>query len=276
MKKIILLSLFLGILTSCDKDDDSGDTQPQPSSNLPAEYAALQNIFDGEGVGAAANLGMDIVILFNQSGTRYAWFQDQELKLVKDIGDSDSHFSGIVPETIGAASLGFPNKLWFFNREGDRFSAVTFDETNLENGWMNPDLFDLVNYNEVTTNWSQNNDSQFDRVTAMWPYSDPGSGCFEASTQADVVYMANGAGDKLTRYSHSEGAFVDGPFDTNILIARNNCGGDDQTLPMDGIGAACRYVEPDRIREIFFSADGKQFCFYTVSEGIFSEIYDLY
>jgi hypothetical protein len=85
--------------------------------------------------------------------------------------------------------------------------------------------------------------------------------------------MANEDGDEIVEYTSGE---FQNEEDIDEWTAENNCGGPDGLLPIENIGAICRYVKPNMIQEIFFNEEGTQFCFYTVSEGIFSEIYDLY
>ena len=110
----------------------------------------------------------------------------------------------------------------------------------------------------------------------MWNLSNPGEGCFDAFLEYDVLLMADSNGDELQPYSIENFFFSDGPFPTEIWTAENNCGGPDGIMPFEAIGAATQYVLPNKIMNIFFNQDGTQMVFYTLSEGEFSEIYDLY
>lgn len=76
--------------------------------------------------------------------------------------------------------------------------------------------------------------------------------------------IIDGDGDRIQPFSVSEFAFVDGPFDTAIWTAENNCGQLDGIMHFEKIGAAYHNVEPHRIQDIIFNGDGTQFCYYTV------------
>jgi hypothetical protein len=277
MKNLFYLLAVTVFLFSCSKDDDQPNPAPsEPQNTLPEKYRAFKNIFDGNGVGAAADLGMGVILLFNQDGDRYAWFEDGEIKVELDLDDSESIFRDAPLQSVGAAALTRDNRLYIFNEEGERFAYCNFEADEVERGWNDEDLFSWNSSSNPTNEWGPDNTIAFDRVSAMWTLANPGEGCFDAFVEYRTMNMADGNGDRLQPYDIPGFFFSDGPFDTDLWTAENNCGSADGLIPFDRISAACRFIEPNQVDEILFSADGTQFIFYTVSVGEVSEVYELY
>ncbi len=276
MKKVLFYLLFSLVFIACNKDDDDTKTTAPAENPIPQKYRGLQGIFDGNGIGAATDLGMGVMLLFNQDGDKYAWYEDEEVKVVLDLDDSESIFRDSQLSSVGAACLTTASRLYIFNTEGEQYTFTDFDATDVEGGWNDEDLFEWSSGFSNTNQWGPDNTIAFDRVSAMWTLANPGDGCFDAFIEYQTMNMADGNGDQMQPYDIPGFFFSDGPFDTDLWTAENNCGGADGLIPFDRISAACRYIEPNRIDELLFSADGTQFCFYTVSEGIVSEVFDLY
>jgi hypothetical protein len=276
MKKFVFIFAMGLALASCNKDSDEPNNNEAPANPLPEQYRALRGIFDGNGVGAAADIGMGVILLFNQDGDRYAWFEDGEIKVELDLDDSESIFRNSELDKVGAATLTTESRLYIFNVEGEQYTFANFNPDHVEEGWDDEDLFDWSQGVSQTYQWGPDNTIAFDRVSAMWTLANPGDGCYDAFVEYRTMNMADGNGDRLQPYDIPGFFFSDGPFDTRLWTAENNCGGPDGLIPFDRIGAACRYIEPNKIEEILFSVDGTRFCYYIASVGEVSEVFDLY
>jgi len=274
MKKLIFF-LAMGLaVASCKKDGDDPSDNQAPTNPLPEQYREMRGIFNGNGVGAAADLAPGVVLLFNQDGDRYAWLEDGEIKVERELDDSESIFRDSDMETVGAATRTAAGQISIFNASGEQFASASFNANAVENGSENAHLFSWNGSPENTSAWSSN--TTFSQISAMWTLTKPGDDCFDATVVFETVNMANGSGDQLQPYFIPGDFFSDGPFATHLWKAKNNCGGDDGVTPFDRIAAACRYIHGDRTEEVLFSEDGTRFCYYTVSEGIMSEVFELY
>lgn len=271
---IYILSLLL-VLASCKKDDPS----PQETSPLPilsSEFPALANLFDGNGIGAAINLHEDVLLLFNMDGDRYAWFEDNEIKATYDLSYSNGPMGSVSLNSIGAGVIqNNSSSAYFFDTSGGTYTVGSFDNDNTEGHWDDPQLFTFSAVFDLTI-YGPDNTCPFDGIGAARPLTFAGTDCFDAQVNENHIIMFNMAGDQFVWYSFSDGGLFHNVVELDNWFAENNCGGPDGILPFDAISACCRYVTPARIQEIFFSEDGMQFCYYSVSEGVFSEVYDLY
>lgn len=276
MEKIICFLAVGLILASCDKDDDGPNQHAPVSNNLPDSYQAWQGIFDGNGVGAAADLQSGVILLFNQDGDRYAWFEEGEIKVELGLNDNESIFRNAQLQSVGAATRTEEGRLFIFNKEGEQYTYADFDPDEAEGGWTNQDLFTWSTAFSESQEWAAGGSMAFNRISAMWTLTNDGGECNQAFVDFETIYMANGNGDQLQPYFIPESFFSDGPFDLSLWTASNLCGGPDGVMPFDQIGAACRNIGDNQIEEILFSADGTQFCYYTVSAGEVSEIFNLY
>lgn len=277
MKKAVFLFLTGAILFSCNKDNNDKPEDPtSPTSNIPEKFRAFAGIFDGNGVGAAVNLRDDVILLFNQDGDKYAWFEDNEIKGVLNLDDNESAFRSSTIESVGAACLTSETTLYIFDLEGENYTFAHFNSENVSGSWDDEEFFDWSTGSSQTWQWGPDNTIALDRVSALWNLSDPGEDCFDAVFEIDMLNMADGNGDRMQPYSIKNFYFTDGPFPTENWTAENNCGGPDGIIPFNKISAACSYVQPNMIQDIVFNADGTKFSFYTVSQGEWSEIYSLY
>lgn len=279
MKKAILFLFLCGTLAACkkEKEEETPVSNPQPAQTIPSEFAEFAGVFDGEGVGSAVNLKDDIILLFNQDGDRYAWFEDQEIKVIRDLDDNDSPFATCPLETVGAACLVSEDRMYIFNEEGELYIYGDFNYNEIEGEYDDENFFTWASSEPSEAwQWGPDNTNPFTRISAMWIQSEMNGDCFDATPSFPGMIMADGNGDELVYYSLENYSFSDNPYEIDQFTAENNCGGLDGLMPFESIGAACRHVEPNQIREIFFNEEGTQFCYFTVSEGIFSEIYELY
>jgi hypothetical protein len=274
MKNVILLALMGMILFSCNKDDDDGPNS-NSGSNIPAEFRAFKELFNGNGIGAAVNLKDDVILLFNIDGDQYAWFEKNEIKAVFDLDDTESAFRSSSLETVGAAGLMSETRLVVFDAAGENFTFADFNANNVSASWDDAGFFSWTSQSNPISEWGDGNYA-LDGLSALWNLSNTGDTCLAATVQIDIINMVDGNGNTMQPFSAQGNFFSNGPFPTQIFTARNNCGGDDGIMPFDRIGSACSYVDASEIKDIIFNAEGNQFTFYTVSEGVFSEIYDLY
>jgi len=274
MKNAIYLALIGVILISCNQDDDDGPNSSS-NSNIPTEFRAFENIFNGNGIGAAVNLRDDVILLFNQNGDQYAWFEDNEIKAVYELNANESAFRTSALVSVGAAGLTSESQLVIFDTAGENFTFADFDANNVSGSWDETDLFSWTSESNAIAEWG---DGSFalEGLSALWNLSDPGDTCMDATREIDIINMVDGDGDTMQPFSTDGNFFSNGPFPTDLFTAQNNCGGEDGAMPFERIGAVCSYIKADMIKDIIFSSDGKQFTFYTVSEGEFSEIFDLY
>lgn len=277
MKNTVLLTLLASLLFSCTKDDTP--PTPTPGSTgptIPTEFQAWAGIFNGNGIGAAVNVTEDVILLFNQDGDTYAWFEDNEIKATDAINSATSIFSGYALGDVGAATLQNNSTLYFFGTDGDEYQVAGVDVNDFEGRWNEPGLINMNPTTFALTVWGPDFTCPFARIGAMWNMSNPGNSCFDQSQDIENLWMVNDLGDEVVRYNGANGGFFHPDEELENWTAENNCGGPDGLVPFTHISAACRYVLPNKIQDIFFSADGKQFCYYNVSEGVFTEIYDLY
>lgn len=274
MKNVIYLGLIGIILVSCNKDDDDSPNN-NSTSNIPSEFSAFEDSFDGNGIGAAVNLKNDVILLFNIDGDQYAWFENNEIKAVFHLDNNESAFRSSALETVGAAGLMSETRLVIFDAAGENFTFADFNANNVSGNWDEVDFFSWTSESNPIAEWGDGNYA-LEGLSALWNLSNVGDTCMAATVQIDIINMVDGNGDTMQPFSAQGNFFSNGPFPTQIFTARNNCDGDDGMMPFEEIGAACSYVDGSEIKDIIFNAEGNQFTFYTVSEGVFSEIYDLY
>ncbi|MEW2921193.1 thiol-activated cytolysin family protein [Muricauda sp. ANG21] len=103
----------------------------------PGIYSDLLDLFE-DGIGAMANLGNSDVLVFNKTGTKYAWFNgntpgilsDGDRKIF-DIKDPDAPLGELELESVGAAvkfADNLQSRLYIF--DGNGFSLQIFQLTN--------------------------------------------------------------------------------------------------------------------------------------------------
>jgi len=277
MKKSILLFAIALTLFSCKKEDPVIEPIIDPVStvNLPADFAALEGIFDGNGIGAAVNLTEDIVLFFNMDGDRYAWFEENQVHVVKSLDDPEGHFANYSGTTVGAAVLFNGTTLYFMDAPGNIYRTANFNVQDVDEGYIDFDVFTFSTNSHDLTEWGPDFTCPFPQVSAMLNWSQPNS-CFNASEDTQWTAMINGNGDEFSWYYSPDGGNFGTPEEIENWVFENYCNGPGGILPFDRISAACRYVKPNGIQELFFNQDGKTFTIQNVSEGVFSEIYSLY
>ncbi|MFK7756668.1 MAG: hypothetical protein AB8B53_07030 [Flavobacteriales bacterium] len=244
------------------------------SIQLPEEFQAWAGIFDGDGVGAAINLTEDILVLFNLDGTKFAWFEDQEIMATYNLSDNNHFLENCPFSAISAAMVLNTDRFYIFNEDGSEYTAASFNVEDVE-GSYNDDDFMTFTENVFALEFWGDDSIPFSNIGAMWNYSAPNNSCFDATEDWNYYWMVNGSGTEVIQYFSPYGTFNE-PIEIENWTAENNCNGQDGLIPFTTVGAACRYKKPNTIQEIFFNQDGTQFSYHNVSEGVFSEVYNLY
>lgn len=275
MKKLLLLSLLSFFLNGCSKEATPGTTNME-INNLPTEFKALFNVFDGQGIGAAVNLNDDIMLFFSSDGQQYAWFEDQEIKKVASINKEDGLFDGLAFSTIGSAIDFEEEKLVFFNKVGATYQWVGLDPDMVKGGSNNNTLFSFANNTYSLWEWGEDYGCPFDKIGSMLGFSKEPLGCTEIGDDDDFMWMVNDDGDELSLYTKSSAVFND-PIEIEEWRYESVCGGAPSVFPINSIGAVCVY-EPDGedYKELFFNEDGDEMVVLNGTKGTFSEVFKIF
>lgn len=275
MQRISFFFLILLVLASCKKDETPASDNNTPTTPaLPEAYAALEGLFEGEGIGAAVNLTQDVVILFNMDGDRYVWLEDGEIQAEFNITDEGNLFEDCLFDHIGAATVTNNARVYVYDEDGEHYTYANFDPDEAPGAWNDESL---LSWSEDSWNvelWGTDYTNPFNSIGCMWNFSNYGSGCFDAYEDSYTTWMVKGNGKEIVQY-YNNGAFAE-PMDIEYFTAENNCGGPDGLLPFERIGAAFRIVYPNMIQDVIFNFEGTHFCYYSVSEGVVSEPYSIY
>lgn len=279
MKKSILFAGLVFLAMSCKKEEPTPVPTPEPDvqvNDLPTEFQYIKQIFNGEGVGAAVNLTEDIVLIFNQAGDKYVWVEDDEIQATYSLTDATGHLEDCPLNSIGSAAVvsGAQPRVYFFDTAGMNYCSATFSVADADEGWNYNSLFTFGSSVLPLTGWGPDN-CPFTNIRAMWRYSNPGTTCYGASEADQIAWMVNETGDEIIKYTNTNGGSFDAPIELENWTATNNCNGPDGLIPLETLGAVYRIVRPNKIQEVMFNLTGDQFCFYNVSEGVFSQVYDV-
>lgn len=272
MKKLLILTCVISITFSCT---NAPIISTGPQNTLPAEFSALFNIFDGQGIGAATNINDDIMLFFSTDGTEYAWFEDNEIKKVASVDEENGLFDGMAFNNIGAIIDYEEEKLVAFNSSGGNYQWISLDPLAVPGASADNDLFTFGSVYSLT-DWGIDFSCPFEKVGAMFGFSKEAEGCTITEDDDLYMWMVNEDTDEIVRFiKESPGTFEE---DLEIDVWRSNsiCGGSPAIFPLAGIGAACVY-DPDAgiYQELFFSPDGTEMVILTPSTGKFSEVHKL-
>lgn len=263
----------LCITISCMNNPIIGD--PPIENTLPAEFSALFNIFDGQGIGAATNINDDIMLFISSDGREYAWFEDNEIKKVGRVDDADGLFGGLAFSEIGAMIDFEEERLIAFNANGSTYQWIDIDPLQVPGGSENNSLLSFDGIFNLTQ-WSVDFSCPFENVGAIFGFSKEPEGCLMEEDDDLYLWMANDDGDEVVRYvKEGQGSF-DEEVDLDEWRSNAVCGGSPVAFPLDGLGAACVY-DPDGgiYQELFFSSNGTQMVILTPSTGNYSEVHQL-
>jgi len=127
-KHLLLFTFILFIAAGCKKNHV--DRYEELRKNVPDPYKAFVNPFgDGTTIGGAVHVANDIIILFNEPGTKYAWYQDNRVQGVFGVRDPDGPIGISKLDKIGGAMeyrQGSDYFILMFDMEGKKFQALYY------------------------------------------------------------------------------------------------------------------------------------------------------
>lgn len=275
MKNVLFLLGFIFMFSACSKDPVVPTPPILDENNLPTEFSALFNIFDGQGIGAATNLNDDIMLFVSSDGMQYAWFEDNEIKRTGRIDEEDGLFDGIAFSAVGGIIDYEEERLVMFNKVGGTYQWVDINPDMVAGNSASNSLLGFSSFTYQLWEWGEDNTCPFDEITAMFGFSKEAEGCMMTQDDDLYMWMVNDDGDELVRYIKDGGIFEEA-VEIDQWRSNSVCGGSPAIFPLSGIGAACVY-DPDGgiYQEIFFSPDGLKMTILTPSQGKYSEVYDL-
>ena len=255
-------------------------------NRIPAPFKYLAGLFDGDGIGAAVAISPNVQILFNQSGDRYAWIENDSLMDERDIADPEGLFSLLTLDDVGAGALAGFRKFYLFNRAGSRFIEVIFHSTDTEGQWANPRFFTFQHSPYPVDKWGLERACPFTEIGAVWDYYAI-SDCSEFPKNA--IRMVNRAGSEYVDYDLETERFGDNPFYISNYPL-NSCEidpinkvssirkKDSAYLPLEVVDAASIYYNKDNkaAGELFFTDGGKKFGFREFDSTEFQGPFSIY
>jgi thiol-activated cytolysin len=209
----------------------------------PVTFQSWVDLFE-DGIGAAANVRDDIVILFNGAGTEYAWFHDRQIKGEKySVADADGPLGDIPFDAIGSAVLFEEGNVYLMNKEGTKYAPYKFVSGTVSG---DPPIKPFGTYSSVNdiNNWGTNDDHPF-AIDGM------GAAVKRINTTQDAsMYLFNNEGDEYVAYENGQFSSI-----TNFA----NWGPSDQHEEFTVVGAATRIKLGSTEHNIFFNKDGTEF-----------------
>ncbi len=262
-------------LQSCEKEDAPIINEPTPQE-LPTAFTSWKNLFDGEGVGAIHGHG-DVTFIFNSQGTQYAWFEDNEIRGIRNLKATNSHFQNLPLQTVGAIGRiketgETNNSIMVYNKAGTRYTIIT-PPTKNAGGYYN----DLDYFAFSTTSYTP-----YDMWTdGSYPLNDVDAILADYSSSGNnglVVYFTKKGGSEYCYLLGNNPPLFSSVFNANKLIMLAWSNGDTQVpMNMTTIGAMSTVKVNSQTRyKVFFTADGKQFKVWNQFDASPSELFDLY
>lgn len=273
MKNLIFAFLAILIFSACSKDDDTS-TNSNNNQNIPMEFAAFEGVFSGQGIGAAANIADDIILLFSSDGLSYAWYEDNEIKKTERIDKEDGLFDGLKLGAVGGAIDYEEERLIFFNKQGSIYQWSHIDPDAVVGSY---DIDTLINFEQATFGlyeWGEDNSCPFDELGAIMGFSKFPEGCDEVGDDDDFLWMINDEGASLTMYNKENREFTEA-VELEQWRSTNVCGGSPVVFPLQSIGAACIYEDDTQSLQLYFSNSGKQFTIFNPATGSYSDIFNI-
>lgn len=262
--KIHILVLFALFFSCSDDEGDSGRV-----NNLPEQFNGLFGAFP-EGVGAATYVAADIAILFNKTGTRYAWYQNNQIQGIFDNDDANGPLGGGAPDAVDAALNYATGMLIFYINGGSEFIVYDYNPSqfSLANTSMPTSAFGLYRISSpgvilrLETQSSVLNNPAFNNMVSAACRDDAISGPFR--------FIFDNTGTEYIPFS-----FDNLSFGVTRGIDEWNPAGEQ---PFSSIGAAFRFTDRNSDEHIaFINSEGDQICFWDRNTGQrrFSEAYNL-
>lgn len=270
IKSTILFSLFVFLL-SCSKNDDV--VNPQPSNNLPQDFNNMHKIFGDTGIGAGAWLGQDVVVLFDIYSTKYAWLENGIVKDIRKISDNQSIFKNL-PQSGPSAAVVLNSKLYVFANGGASYSTIGYDLNQVKGKWNNPSFFNVSNSNFLLTQWGVDYSAPFKSVSAAYSWH-PDRHCTVQSNNRQRLFHFNSEKPEITTYNNEDVTFSNTVSVSNhsLYDCTNNL---KESLNLNLIvDAAFVYPVNNKVYEVFFFNDGKDFVYSEIGKTSTSKIYKI-
>lgn len=277
MRNVFILFALIFGLTACTKEDNSTLPPPPPpeeeENNLPSEFAALYDIFDGEGIGAATNLNDDIILFISSEGTEYALFEDNEIKRTGNVNETGGLFDGLNFSAISSMIDIEEERIAIFNKDGNSYQWALLDPEMVA-GNSSSNIFTFEETYGLWQ-WGVDYSCPFTKITAAFGFSKEAEGCATTEDDDKYLWMVDEDGDAVTRYVKENSNF-DPSIELDQWRSNSICGGSPAIFPLSGIGAACVY-DPDGgiYQELFFDPNGDKMTILTPSQGEYSEVFEL-
>lgn len=254
-KRIYQLPLYLELIallflfSQCKKSSaEKEDRFEMLRKSVPTVFTSLVNPFgDGSTIGAACNVAYDILLLFDEAGTRYAWWQNSRIQGIFDIHDAKGIFGDLKIETVGAAlhySLSSNlSYLIFFDKSGKKFIMLNYAIADFKaSDTERPDSVAHNILNVVNSISAFGGPFQDDGFEAAVLYVKPYAG-------KDAWHIFQKGTDKYARWANDR-------INWGPVLNFADWGGNNSLFPT--VGAAAYWVKHDVAYNLFISRDGTQ------------------
>lgn len=225
----------------------------------PGNYQEIGNLFE-EGIGAAVQLEGTNLILYNKSGTQYAWYNvadGGETKKIFDIDDPNGPMGASTFTAIGAAVHYNTGIVYVYNEDGNKAELLRYDEPSLASNTL-PDA-PIGQYDQLNgTNRQWIVDEIFTDQGGNYPFAGEniGAACMYFTYQegpTDNFYFVK-EGDRYAGYDPVTGVWG------GVNLTKNWAIGGKNIMPFDTISAVCLVSFSSTIkRQLFFNINGDEF-----------------
>ena len=232
----------------------------------PGNYEKIGVLFE-EGIGAAVQLEGTNLILYNKSGTKYAWYNvadGGETRKIFDIDDPDGPMGASTFTAIGAAIHYNTGIVYVYNEEGNKAELLRYDEPSLASNTLPNDFigaYDQQNGNN--RQWVV--DEIFTDQGGNYPFAGEniGAGCmyftYQEGPTTNFYFVKEG--DRYAGYDPVTGVWG------GDNLTKNWGTGNANQMPFDNISAVCLVsFSPTIKRQLFFNITGDEFTIWNPEE----------
>jgi hypothetical protein len=271
---IILSSLTLLFLASCEKEDiePQQGQQTQTNPKLPAGFEAWANLFGGEGVGAIHGHGA-ATFIFNLAGTKYAWFENEQIMGIRNVKADNSHFKNLALETVGAMAKvkwsGNNNSIMVYNAAGSKYTLITPKSSDAVGAFTDTEYFSFSANAYTPYDMYTDGTCPFNAIGAMYYYD------FPSSCKHPELWFVNKEGTHMY-YMQVEASTANllPPITIGKHYLNNAQLG---TSEVNSIGAISEItLSANNKKRVLFTGDGKQFKIWKYGTDAVSPLYNLY
>ena len=228
----------------------------------PGNYEEIGNLFD-EGIGAAAQISGTALVLYNKSGTEYAWYNvanGGETAKIFSINDENGPLGASTFSAIGVAVHFKTGQLYIYNEAGNQAEVINYNEATLPGIAEVPNApIGFYSLEEEGVNKILFKDDIFSDSTNN-PFAGENFGAASrhyATGGVDLQHYFTAAGDFYAGYSVTGNGVWSGKVTTPNWDA-----GSVTKMPFEEVGAACLITfsetNPDH-RQLFFNKAGDEF-----------------